>query len=131
MYRPKVGEECFVATTDHDFMKCKIVAYDDLDVIYRPENRSLYSDETNRCQFRPIKSKQDTEIEEIESILNSGGGWVEPALRLYNAGYRKQISYDEFVSKIDVFLYDLERIEYHPQIAFELAHALNRTSEGN
>jgi hypothetical protein len=85
------------------------------------------------AEFRPLKSKRDEYCCEVYDILKNSQSIPECCERLYDAGYRKQMPYSQFVSILQVYLG--EEFKWSDSFALmkamDLAEKLGRTTEEN
>jgi hypothetical protein len=139
MYRPEVGEECvWYSDRGNKIGKECVIEWTDGEY-YTVRNKDSFKlvQTVSDVKFRPLKSKRDEEIDEmVDVVLNhngesSVGSFCET---IHDAGYRKQMPYSQFVSKIQVYLkenncfyLDVECLSH----ARSFAEKLGRTPEEN
>jgi hypothetical protein len=141
MYRPEVGEECeYHLDGSSLWFKCtvKYIVNNQGYVLEIPHigGESYASiNGQDKIEFRPLKSKRDEEIDEmVDVVFNHGGESSVGAFcqKIYDAGYRKQMPYSEFVSKIQDYLSKYEEYDSAAlSIARGIASKLGYTPEEN
>jgi hypothetical protein len=132
MYRPKVGSVVTFIFKELGFKKwidqdVEILSYsensDGLEFVtfWNRESGSGCFRFDGHDEFRPIKSKRDEYCCEVYDILKNSQSIPECCERLYDAGYRKQMPYDDALDiliKVESlnlnFVAALEKLGYTP-----------------
>jgi hypothetical protein len=134
MYRPKVGEECeYSLCKSVIWFKCtvKYIVGDHGYVLDIPNIGGEYYASVNgidKVEFRPLKSKRDEYCCEVYDILKNSQSIPECCERLYDAGYRKKMPYDDFINTIRSCLvnWQLATEGSSISIAADIAYKLGR-----
>jgi hypothetical protein len=102
MYRPKVGEDCIITWVNGVENGIVTITYVGDGVACYKSKINNYSGELmeytcalDSVTFRPLKSKRDEYCCEVYDILKNSQSIPECCERLYDAGYRKQMPYDD------------------------------------
>jgi hypothetical protein len=142
MYRPKVGDECecLWSSTTKSYGHVLIIGKNrNNDLVYEwiktPDGERIGEidfadkDDCNReyegyPNFRPLKSKRDEEIDEMFNHAKHDGFTPLKKIvsNLYDAGYRKQLPYSQFVSIIQCYFDQFA--EWDDSSSFDEAKAL-------
>jgi hypothetical protein len=142
MYRPKVGEECIMTWVNGVENGIVTITYVGDGVACYKSKINNYSGELveftcalDSVTFRPLKSKRDEDIEEmcIDAVCDNSPITKTICEHIYDAGYRKQMPYSQFVSILRVYLG--EEFKWSDSFALmkamDLAEKLDYTPEEN
>jgi hypothetical protein len=133
MYRPKVGEECIITWVngvENGIVTVTITYVGDGVACYKSKINNYsgelmeYTCALDSVRFRPLKSKRDEEIDEMFNHAKHDGFTPLKKIvsNLYDAGYRKQLPYSQFVSIIQCYFDQFA--EWDDSSSFDEAKAL-------
>jgi hypothetical protein len=124
MYRPEVGEECvWYSDRGNKIGKECVIEWTDGEY-YTVRNKDSFKlvQTVSDVKFRPLKSKRDEYCCEVYDILKNSQSIPECCERLYDAGYRKQLPYDDAldilikVESLNLSFEDgIEKLGYTPE----------------